>query len=479
MAQQRSTTTTAFPSPGDGDSLLAPARGHETTSAVSGGAAATPTGPLGRVIAASMTAGVVAAAALTFAVLPSAPEATIVGAALIAFAAGWAMLGWLSARLTTRPQRWTYVPAAVMASSGAALIAFAPGEPVMTHLAWVWAPALVVLAVWMPRQTRRNVPGRGRLLIHAVTVAMLLAGLGGLYQVGTTAPGAAARAMPGRLVDVGGYRLHLDCTGAGSPTVVLLNGLAQTSPGWARISPAVAGTTRVCAYDRAGQGWSDDSPHPADAVNAATDLHRLLAAAGESGPYVLAGHSSGGVHALTYAARYPHDVSGMVLLDSSSPHQAELVTTFDAEYQLARRALALAPTLFRFGIGHITQATATATLPGKAAEQAAVFANSPRGMRNMRAEQAALPETFRQAQALTTLGTTPLVVLTAKDNADHRPGWGTAQDRLAALSSGSRHTVADLDHMGLLLDPSGSALSVDAITDVVAAARARSRLHMP
>ena len=187
--------------------------------------------------------------------------------------------------------------------------------------------------------------------------------------------------MPGRLVDVGGYRLHLNCTGTGAPTVVLLNGLGETSPLWARVQPAVAATTRVCAYDRAGQGWSDDSPNPADATTAATDLHRLLTAAGESGPYVLAGHSSGGVHALTYTHLYPNDVAGVVLLDSASPRQVELVKTFNGEYQVMRRALAVAPTLFRFGVGHALPAMGAPSLPGAAGEQVSAFANSPRAGR--------------------------------------------------------------------------------------------------
>ncbi|HEX8093158.1 alpha/beta fold hydrolase [Jatrophihabitans sp.] len=289
----------------------------------------------------------------------------------------------------------------------------------------------------------------------------------------------AAGPMPGKLVDVGGYRLHLSCAGTGTPTVVLLNGLAETSPLWARVSPAVARSTRVCAYDRAGQGWSEDSPHAADATNAATDLHRLLSAAGEPGPYVLAGHSSGGVHALTYAHLYPREVAGVVLLDSASPHQVELVKPFNGEYQVMRRVLAVAPTLFRFGAGHITQAMSAPALPGVAGQQVAVFANSPRGMANMRAEQAALPETLRQAQALTTLGTTPLVVLTAKDNVDHKQGWGTAQDQLAALSRNTRHTVADLDHLAFLQDPAGSVLSISAITDVVTAVRTHAPLRTP
>src|SRR5215831_18407903 len=113
--------------------------------------------------------------------------------------------------------------------------------------------------------------------------------------------------MPGRSYDVGGYRLHLNCTGSGSPTVVLQSGLGEPSPMWSRIAPAVAHTTRVCAYDRAGQGWSDDAPRPQDALQVADDLHTLLGRAGERGPYVLAGHSTGGAYAMTFAARYPRE----------------------------------------------------------------------------------------------------------------------------------------------------------------------------
>ena len=106
----------------------------------------------------------------------------------------------------------------------------------------------------------------------------------------------------------------------------------------------------------------------------------------------------------------------------------------------------------------------------------AAFANSPRGWPEQRADQAELPVAFGQAQALTTLGDTPLVVLTAKDNVDAKPGWGTAQDQMAALSTNSRHTVEDLAHVGLLTDPAGAAQTVTAITDVVTATRTHAPL---
>jgi pimeloyl-ACP methyl ester carboxylesterase len=450
-----------------------------TPTEVAPSSPATRVGPMGRITFASMATGVVGAIALVFGVAPDASEARVISAGLLAFAAGWAMLAFLSTRTTTRPQRWAYVPATVMAAAGVVLAAVNPGEPTLSHLAWVWAPALVALALWVERRTRRDIPGRARLWVYPVTLAMLLAGVGGLYQATTKDPTTAAGRMPGKLIDVGGYRLHLNCTGtspAGGPTVVLLNGLGETSPLWARVQPAVAATTRVCAYDRAGQGWSEDSSNTADATTAATDLHKLLIAAGETGPFVLAGHSSGGVHALEYTHLYPKDVAGVVLLDSASPRQGELVKPFNGEYQIMRRALAVAPTLFRFGVGHVLAAMGGSSLPGEAGAQVSAFTNSPRGWANTRADQAALPASFRQAQALTTLGDTPLVVLTAKDNVDAKPGWGTAQDAMAALSTNSRHTVENLSHVGLLTDPTGATQTVTAITDVVTATRTQSLL---
>ena len=131
---------------------------------------------------------------------------------------------------------------------------------------------------------------------------------------------------------------------------MLFNGLGEFSASWARITDPVSATTRVCAYDRAGQGWSDDVASPQDGVTAARDLHALLAAAGEHGPYVLVGHSIGGPYAMTYAAPYPEQVAGMVLLDSSSPQQFTAVPAYPTQYAVMRRGLAILPTLARVGL---------------------------------------------------------------------------------------------------------------------------------
>ncbi|GJG85967.1 hypothetical protein tb265_11480 [Gemmatimonadetes bacterium T265] len=127
---------------------------------------------------------------------------------------------------------------------------------------------------------------------------------------------------PGRLVDLGGYRLHLYCTGLraghGSPTVVLSPGAGDFSVDWALVQPGVAAATRVCAYDRSGEAWSDLGPAPRTLDQEVYDLHRLLAAAGERGPYVLGGQSMGGLVARLFAAAYPRETAGLVLVDAFS-----------------------------------------------------------------------------------------------------------------------------------------------------------------
>jgi pimeloyl-ACP methyl ester carboxylesterase len=131
---------------------------------------------------------------------------------------------------------------------------------------------------------------------------------------------------PGRLVDIGGRRLHINCTGQGSPTVVFENGAGGFSVDWALVQPAIARATRACSYDRARHAWSDPSPVAETPGSVARDLHALLAAAGERPPYVLVGHSMGGIYARIYERRYPSEVAGMVLVDAS--HEDSLFTMY-------------------------------------------------------------------------------------------------------------------------------------------------------
>jgi pimeloyl-ACP methyl ester carboxylesterase len=326
----------------------------------------------------------------------------------------------------------------------------------------------------MTVRLRRALTGRRRWLVYPVVLFLAAGAVGGMYESVALAQDQRGNAMPGTSYDVGGYRLHLNCTGSGSPTVVLENGSGETSPFWSRVTPAVGRVTRVCAYDRAGQGWSDDAPHPQDGLQVAADLHTLLDRAGENGPYVLAGHSTGGTYALTYAARYPADVAGMVLLDSASPYQFTALPEYAGFYSVARRATALLPSLGRLGVGQLLNSSVGSELPEPAATQARSFATSARDMRGQRDEFSTYPDLFRQAQALTTLDGKPLVVVTA--TIDALQGWPAAQDRLAALSSNSSHRAADVTHTALLDQQHGAQISTRAIDDVVLSARAGSPL---
>jgi sugar lactone lactonase YvrE len=137
--------------------------------------------------------------------------------------------------------------------------------------------------------------------------------------------GAKASPPPGTKVDVGGYSLYIHCSGQGSPTVILDAGYGGTSGNWGYIQPKIAQSTRVCSYDRAGLGYSDPRPSgiQGDGTQIVKELNTLLLKAHIDGPYILIGHSMGGMELRLYAYTYPHDVAGMVLVDSSHEDQCQ------------------------------------------------------------------------------------------------------------------------------------------------------------
>jgi pimeloyl-ACP methyl ester carboxylesterase len=423
----------------------------------------------GSTIAASALVGAVAALVLVLVAFPGATEAATTGMVLVGFAVGWALMGLLTVGRTREPQRWAYVPATVMGLIGAALVVSAPGDSTMTAMNWVWPPVMAALAVWMFAQVRRSVTGKAWWVLYPVISVLVLVSLGATYANVKIASNDIFDTAPGTLYDVGGHRLHLDCRGRGTPTVVLSNGLGGVSAGWARVAGPISATTRVCAYDRAGQGWSDETDSPRDGVESAEALHTLLAAAGEQGPYVLVGHSTGGTYALTYAARYPEEVAGLVLLDSASPEQFTQMPAYESQYPMMRRLYGVLPTLNRLGLGQLLPGTSH--LPATDAETVDTLATAPRYSRNQRDEVSVIPELFTQAQALTTLGDQPLAVLTASETSDGTEGWDDAQDALAGLSTNAVRRTVDSTHMGLLEDPAPVEESVRAIAEVISSVR--------
>jgi pimeloyl-ACP methyl ester carboxylesterase len=123
---------------------------------------------------------------------------------------------------------------------------------------------------------------------------------------------------PGRLIDVGGRKLHLNCSGKGNPTVILIAGGGAFSIDWALVQPRIAERTRVCSYDRAGLAWSEPGPADETVEQTIDDLHRLLRAAKERGPYVLVGASIGGIFIRAYQHTFPNEVAGLVFTNSAN-----------------------------------------------------------------------------------------------------------------------------------------------------------------
>jgi pimeloyl-ACP methyl ester carboxylesterase len=421
-------------------------------------------------IAGSLFVGFVTATGLVAGPAAGATESIIIGSILLGFGLGWGLLRILSTRFSGQPQRWAAIPAAAMGLIGLVLIVVQPGVAAMDRLSWLWPPAILALAVWMAIQFRRDLVGRGRWLLYPIVAVLVLSSIGGGLQTVMSTIDQAALPMSGQLVDIGGRKLHIECTGIGSPTVVFESGLAEGSAYWGRIAPAVAPTSRVCIYDRAGRGWSEPASGPQDGQAVATDLHALLAAAGNPGPYVLVGHSTGAPYVRVFAATYPDEVAGMVILDGQPADAFTSLPNFPGFYSVIRPASALFPTVARLGIYRLLYALAPADLPSPWAERERADQSTARLEVAQRDEFAILPRTLTQAMALTSLGDKPLVVVTAA--VDTQAGWLEANAAMAGLSSNSSHRVASAQtHASLILSEAGAAIASQAILDVLASVR--------
>jgi pimeloyl-ACP methyl ester carboxylesterase len=217
-------------------------------------------------------------------------------------------------------------------------------------------------------------------------------------------------------------------------------------------------------------GWSEPAAGPQDGVAVANDLHTLLDRALEPGPYILVGHSLGGAFVLTFAAQYPNDVAGVVLLDSMHPEQYTRVPGYSTFYQGYRHISAMFPSLARVGVGRLAAPLLVGDLPADAQAAERAHAATPRVMAAQHAEWGMIPTTLTQAKKLTTLGDRPLMVVTAER--DMQENWMPLQDELAALSSNSTHRVyPDATHASLVDDEAVAALSSQAIRDLVTFAR--------
>ncbi len=309
------------------------------------------------------------------------------------------------------------------------------------------------------------------------------------------------------LVDIGGRRMNVYCTGTGSPTVILDAGFGDTMESWYRVQLPIARTTRVCSYDRAGMGFSDGTPVARNASAVVSDLHRLLRAARIAPPYVLVGHSIAGLYATLYADRFPSEVRGMVLVDPSVPFQVQ-------------RFAGRAPALVRLMTGqqtaiHRCYDELAGKAPGKDERQTCGFLSAAEEARTCTDDGPALCEyaKLQNAQSHRVLtqfdesgefdsimagardvrdaqrsyGAMPLIVLTADDGPEHDRGfppnfpkaqaaalwnlWKAMHDDVAAHSSvGVNRVVQDTAHYIHQDQPTAV---ISAVDEVVTQARAR------
>ena len=293
--------------------------------------------------------------------------------------------------------------------------------------------------------------------------------------------------------DFGDLHLNLDCQGAGSPTVVLDSGLGVPGVGWNRVQAEAAKFTRVCWYDRAGYGWSDGSSVPRTSLEIAKELHALLAAANEKGPFVVVGHSFGGYDVRVFNGQYPGEVAGMVLVDASHEDQESRMppafqTAMKKQTESLKRQQVLAPFLIRFGIARFMQRNQGES-PGVSkdfARELLYLQLQPKFLAATISEISLFSESANEVRASGNLGDKPLVVLTAgkdvppsalpegltkKDFDDFRAMWvNDLQVKEAQLSTrGKRIMVPDSDHMIPFERPDAI---VDAIREVCSAVNA-------
>lgn len=295
--------------------------------------------------------------------------------------------------------------------------------------------------------TARARPWLRRIFVNLLLLGLALAAAGFLYENISEARDRRFNPPDGKLVEAGGRKMHIDCTGDGSPTVILDSGLGDTYLSWRKVQPEIAKFTRVCSYDRAGLGYSDPSSQPRTSRVIAAELHALLQAASIPPPYVIVGHSMGGYDVRVYTSLYRNEIAGMVLVDASHPDQenrfpAELKNMEGSWHREAQFIAYSMPLGIPRLLGLCSQDTAS-----RAADCNWHSASEQLG------EIRAFPENAAETAATGSLGDLPLAVLSHdpdKPSNDLPPdlakpvneAWEKMQEELAHLSSRGTQTVA-------------------------------------
>lgn len=308
-------------------------------------------------------------------------------------------------------------------------------------------------------------------------VLILLLTLSGLfaYEGFSEHRDATAFSPPGVLYQVEGRTMHLYCTGEGAPTVILDAGIGSAALGWELVQQKASKITRICSYDRAGYGWSEPGPLPRTSGRIVDELHALLNSAGITGPLVLVGHSFGGGNVRVYAHRYPRQVAGMVLVDSTHERQSEL---FGDPGTLILWWVRVGQGTAHLGLARLLglPTGSVDNLPDPVKASAMAQGVRPQSYATLHDELEGFKESARQAGEVTSLGDMPLVVI-VQGNRSNRPdvlepmpakyldGWLRLQGELAKKSS--RGVLIEGDGVGHLIPEERPDLVVDAITGIV------------
>jgi pimeloyl-ACP methyl ester carboxylesterase len=309
-------------------------------------------------------------------------------------------------------------------------------------------------------------------------LVILLATAGFLFENISETRDRRFNPMPGRQVDVGGYKMHIDCMGKGSPVVVLDAGLGDSYISWRKVQPEIAKITHVCSYDRAGLGFSDSSPRPRTSKVIAEELHALLHNAGIPSPLILVGHSMGGYDVRVFASLYRNEVAGMVLVDASHPEQQKrfpaALNDLDASWLREEEFLEFATP---FGIPRLLG------FCGHEIEMRAAECNFDSAREGV-VELKTFPESAAETAITGSLGNIPLVVL-SHDPSTPQPdlpedlvkptneAWQKMQTELAQLSSRSTQVVAKNSGHYIQLDRPD--VVIEGVRNVVGQVRAGSQ----
>jgi pimeloyl-ACP methyl ester carboxylesterase len=324
-----------------------------------------------------------------------------------------------------------------------------------------------------------------RILIGFAGLVLFLMLAGVVYQFVATKIDEYRYPAPGEMVDVGGYSLHLYCTGEGgeAPTVVMDSGLGGTVLDWQLVQPEVAELTRVCTYDRGGMGWSAPGAQPRTSQQIVKELHTLLGNAGVQGPYVLVGHSFGGTNLQVYASQYPDEVAGMVLVDSALEDErtVPLTKSLQPSPVLLKILATIGVTRLSYTLGGETLGL---TSPDLVDEQAAISSHRKHTFA-VADETSSLEESFDENRAAPmSLGDKPLIVLTAGPlPLEVLTSGGLSQEQARQIDVLHSESQADLTQRSqnakqIIAEDSGHYIHVeqpdlviDAIREVVEAAR--------